>query len=307
MSRFGAITMTLALLMWAISLIMFINYSKTVQARFQEKRLEQAMNYATDAAVDIMIETSVDVGLDYADYERAYSKPDAALEGFLDLFCKNYGMSINEANLSLIKSEYLKMFCLAAFDGYYLAEPYVINDAGARDLIFSLKQPYIYTSPAGVGYALTIDNKDAKVVDGQLIKKVNSPLSDEEKRRVINALVSDAVTEAIQRAREGNLTNIVSLPTNLTDMRRTNPIDGITVLAYVSDMDIGSNQKAEILGIGGARVSHAEYCACYMRNGMKMYSYVESVPTGVNVIATYEKAEEAAENGYYFDLTTVSY
>lgn len=306
MSRFVSLAVPFVILIWVGSLVLFMKYSQTIIQQNEERRLEYAVNYAVDAAVDAMLEETSDLGLDYAEYEGMNARPDVAMQTFLDLFCKNYGFALTESNYQFIKTNYLGAFVVAVYDGYYVGEPYKINDAGAHDFIFSMKQPYLYSAADGKIYALNLSHVDAKVYDGLAIRKTVADISVAEQKRIINAAVSDAMTDAVWRTREGNLSGIINIPSELTTITNTNPIESVTVMAYVSDVDVGFGEKAEVLGVGGARVAHADYCSAYIKDGVRMYSYAADTPEGVVVIATYESPELAATAGYYFDISTLS-
>lgn len=306
MSRFASFVMPFVILIWAGSLILFLQYSQTIIQQNEEKKLQYAVNYAIDASVDAMIESTSDLGLDYSEYEYMNARPDIALQMFLDVFCKNYGFALTEANYQLIKSNYLSAFVVAVYDGYYVGEPYQINDSGAYDFVFSMKQPYLYDSGDGKLYSLNLSHEDAKCYDGLTIRKVTAPISEIEQKRIINAAVSDAMTETVWRTKEGNVSGIINIPSELTTITNANPIDNITVLAYVSNVDIGFGEKTEVLSVGGSRIVHADYCAAYVKDGSKLYCYVSDAPAGVEIIATYESPQLAAEAGYYFDISTLS-
>lgn len=305
MSRFSSIVVPFILLIWVGSLVVFMRYSQTIIQKNEERKLEYAVNYATDAAVDAMVESTSDLGLDYTEYEKMNARPDVAMDMFLDIFCKNYGFALTESNYQFIKTNYLSAFAVAVYDGYYVAEPYQINASGARDFVFSMKQPYIYDPGDGKVYALNLSKEDAKMYDGLAIRKVAAPITKAEQRRIINASVTDTFTETIWRTREGNISGVINIPSELTSITNTNPIESITVLAYVSNVEVGFGEKTEVLGVGGARIAHADYCAAYVRDGVRLYCYSEDAPTDVSVIATYTSPQDAAEAGYYFDVSTL--
>lgn len=306
MSKFASFTVPFILLIWIGSLVLFMKYSQTVIQQNEERRLEYAVNYAVDAAIESMLEGTSDLGLDYADYEGMNARPDVAMQTFLDLFCKNYGFALTESNYQFIKTNYLGAFVVAVYDGYYVGKPYRINEAGAYDFIFSMKQPYLYEADDGKIYALNLSHVDAKVYDGLAIRKTIVTLPEAEQKRIINASVSDALTETVWGTREGNLTGVINIPSELTAITNSNPIESVTVMVYVSDVDVGFGEKAEVLGVGGARVAHADYCSAYIKDGIRMYSYAADTPQDAVVIATYESPELAALAGCYFDISTLS-
>lgn len=305
MSKFNVLILPFAIFIWAGSIVLFMAYSQTMYQQVQEKKLEYASNYSVDAAVDTLLESTADLGLDYADYESVAVSPDTALKTFIQIFCKNYGMSLSEENYARIKNDYLSAFVVAMYDGYYIGKPQVINASGARDIIFSLKQPYLYEAEDGKLYALNLGKTDAKCYDKLTISKVDAPISETEQKIIINSRVSDALASTVYEIKEGNVQSTVYVPTDLTNLTTTNPVDRVTVMAYVSNPDLSYGEITETLGIGGARITHTSYCVCYIKDGIPSYCYAENVPEGVNVIATYENAVLAAQHGYYFDISTL--
>lgn len=305
MSKFNVLLLPFAILIWAGSIVLFLSYSQTEYQQVQEKKLEYASNYSVDAAVDVLIESTADLGLDYGDYESVAVSPEISLKTFLQIFCKNYGMSLSEENYSRIKNDYLSAFIVAMYDGYYIGKPQVINSSGAIDILFSLKQPYLYKSEDGKLYALNLGKVDARCYDGLTISRVSAPISEIEQKIVINSNVSDALASTVFEVKEGNMQSTIYVPIDLTNLTTTNPIDKVTVMSYVSNPDVGSGELTETLGIGGARIRHTSYCACYIKEGVRLYCYAEDVPEGVVVISTYETPVLAAQNGYYFDITTL--
>lgn len=306
MSRFLILAAPFAILVWSVFIVVFVQYSQTEYQQVQERRAEYAVNYSVDAAVDVMVESTADLGMDYADYERITVGPDVALSTFVDVFCKNYGMSLSAGNRAAIKCDYITAFVVAMYDGYYIATPQVINDSGVTDLIFSVKQPYLYQAPTGEVYALNLGKVDAKEFSGTTIRKVDAPITKDEQKFAINAAVTDAFMSAIYEVKGGNIHNVVYLPTEVTNISTTNPVDKITVMAYVADINAGYGGLVEVLGIGGAQVAHTDYCVCYERDGEKLYCYASNLPEGMTVIAFYETPILAAQHGYYFDITTLS-
>lgn len=304
MSKFNLLVIPFALIIWITTTLMFVQYSRDEYTKLQEKRLEIAVNYCVDAAVDEIVRSTADLGMDYTDYEKIRTDPQVALDMFCLMYCKNYELAATQENFTLIKGDFLPAFIVAAYDGYYIGEPQIINNSGARDLIFSLKQPYLYRSNSNI-YALNLGYKDSKCFNGSSIMKVDAPVNEMEQRRVINSAVSDLLMQTIYKQKEGDIHSTVYIPSAMSDIVVTNPIDRITVMAYVTGIEAGYGQVLEVFGIGGARITHAQHVGCYVKDGVKLYTFVEQLPENVKVIDTYENPTIAAQKGYYFDLTSI--
>jgi hypothetical protein len=305
MNKFNILTVPFALIILIYTTLSFIQYGRDTYQELQEQRLEHTVNYAVDAAVDELVLGTADLGMDYADYERINASPDVAMESFCRIFCKNYNMSLSKENYTTVKTEYLPAFLVATYDGYYIAEPIKINSSGAHDAIFSMKQPYLYQTDDGSYYALNLGLKDARMFDGASISKTDAPIDETAQKAQINNRISDALMAVIYRQKEGNMHSAVYVPSSMTRIVTTNPVDRVTVMAYVSGIDAGYGELMEVFGIGGARVTHAKHVACYMKDGVPTYTYTEKTPSGVNVIITYESPTIAAQHGYYFDTSTL--
>ena len=135
--------------------------------------------------------------------------------------------------------------------------------------------------------------------------KVDAPVNEMEQRRVINSAVSDLLMQTVYKQKEGDIHSTIYIPSAMSNIVVTNPIDRITVMAYVTGIEAGYGQVLEVFGIGGARITHARHVACYIKNGTKLYTFVDQIPEDITVIDTYENPILAAQKGYYFDLTSI--
>lgn len=300
MDKFKVLALPVAVIVWIGMNLLFIEYGRDVYQDLQERRLDIVVNYAVDAAVDEIVDNSTDLGMDYVDQEKVVVEPDIALDTFCTLFLKSYGMSLSDENYSLVKTEYLPVFAVCAYDGYYIGQPTKINDGGAMDAIFSVKQPYMYKDGKKM-YALNLGLRDAKLFDEHSISKVKAPITDLEQKIIINNNVSDALMETVYKQKEGSMFSTIYIPTGMSDITRTNPIDRITVFTYLTNIDVGFGNAIETFGVGGARITKADNVGCYIKNGMKMYTFVENIPAGTDIIEMFETPIQAAEHGYYVD------
>ena len=91
-----------------------------------------------------MVQQSTDLKLDYADFEYCTVNPEIALQIYCEVLLQNLGYAVTDENVQMIKTTNTPCFIVAAYDGYYVGKPTVINNVGARDLLFSEKKPYSY-------------------------------------------------------------------------------------------------------------------------------------------------------------------
>lgn len=301
MKKFIIIIAPITVVIWLGMNMLFLNYCRDQYNEIQKKRLDIVVNYASDAAVDELVINTADLDLDYADFERMAVEPSIALDMFSTVFLKSYGMSMSRENYIDVKTNYIPMFLVASYDGYYVGEPTKINTSGAHDAIFSIKQPYLYRDGSKT-YALNLGLTDAKLYDNDSLQKVEAPLSREDQREIINSNVSDAIMNTVYKQTDENMLATLYVPSKMSTIARTNPIDNVTVMAYVTGLNTGYGGVLDSFGIGGSRVTHENFVGCYIKDGVKYYSYMSKIPSTVDVLVTYENPIIAAENGYYFDL-----
>lgn len=301
MNKFKMILFPVAMFIWISTLLLFITYSQDSYELLQEKHLNLVVNYATDAAVNALVESTTDLGLDHTKGKYIKSDPDSALQMFCVTFLKNYGKGITTGNMSLVKSVYLKTFCVAVYDGYYIAEPTMFNSSGGYDMIFGMKQPYLYQE-ADDYYALNLGLETATKFSDTAITKVEFLLPKNKQMSIINNCVSDDLMSTIYEQENFAMNETIYLPTGLTNITRTNPIENVTVLAYISDVDVGVGKQIKAFGIGGARVTQERFVACYQKEGKKYYTYTSNVTEEMVIDEVVENPKRAAEKGYMYDL-----
>ena len=102
--------------------MLFLTYTqffKLENQALEDWRLKQVVNNCTDSAIEELLEAS-DLGMDYADWGRFNADPDLALDDYLTTFLLNYNMPITESNKEVVKTNFIKAFCVAGYDGYYI-------------------------------------------------------------------------------------------------------------------------------------------------------------------------------------------
>lgn len=277
----------------------------------EEFRLRKAVNYCIDAATAEMLETG-DLGMDYANWGKISINPDLAVEAFANTFCINYGMQTNQQNRDLVQMAYTKLFCVCAYDGYYVYEPKKVNDEGDTLFISTPKLPYIYKD-GGNTYALNLGLTDCwRFSSSNKISKIKSPINEKSILREINKRISDDLAYRLDQQYEHGWSKSLYIPYELTSVGVTNSINRPSVLAFIDNVDIVSAKNISAFGVGGAHVTQNRSVAAYRRNGKKYYAYADLLPqdvfTATNPDGTktfieemYMTCQDAAEAGYYHD------
>lgn len=277
-----------------------------------ERKMDIVVNYATDAAVADLIERSNSIKTTYdVTSKKLAVSPEIALDSFINIYLRSYNMSNSEANRAYVRQELLKSFCVVDYDGYYIASLEQITASPVtKDLVFSIKQPYIYAPAdhANVRYALNLDLvSGVRFIDGEsTLTRVVVPISSTQQKQVINSVVTKAIMGQITKSQMLTLNETFFLPESLTALERTNPIEGVTVLAYILQGNVQSRRNLSAFAIGGTKIREVRPVLAYVNAlGQKVYAYASNAPAGTVPIEIFTSYDEAARAGYSFDLTTI--
>ncbi|MCM1441698.1 MAG: hypothetical protein NC131_21185 [Roseburia sp.] len=309
--------------------MLFLTYVRFFQLETQaleDWRLKQVVNNCTDSAIEELLEAS-DLGMDYADWGRFNADPDLALDDYLTTFLLNYNMPITESNKEIIKTNFIKAFCVAGYDGYYIYDHRRVPDekgmkiggkyGSTYALVGSPKLPYLYRDYTKgdryVTYALNMGYQRCYKLTDATITMATNPLGKAETMRLINNRISDDLMERVDRAYENGWLESVYIPSSLANISSTQPIESPTVLCFMDDVDLTSVLPVNAFGIGGSRARVARpvsgYKRMYQGRMTKFYSYHDLLPStfadGSSIEAAIEQVfmspEEAAEAGYQHD------
>lgn len=169
MNRGFGFILSVPILFIAILLMLLVHNVQQEQMQLEEYVLKFAIDYSTDAAVEEMLSMS-HLGQDYADQGRTNADPEVALTTFINLMCVNYDLPLTEKSKMQIESGYISVFCVAAYNGYYMYTP-TEDSEGGWYLQGSQKIPYAYE----VGdkyYALNTGGDSVHLLqDGHLTKE----------------------------------------------------------------------------------------------------------------------------------------
>jgi len=100
-----------------------------------------------------------------------------------------------------------------------------------------------------------------------------------------------------------------NIPSGISRLVNTNPIEGITVLAQVSGVRVSTNKENQAFSVGGSKLTTANFVAAYTRGGIKYYVEVSKLTSAAKhvypidgSVKVYLTAQEAAEAGYSYDI-----
>ena len=291
--------------------MLFSTYTVDYSNKFEEKRLQIAVNYAVDGATKEMKENSTDLGQDYESIARLNVDPSVAFDTFSVIMCKNYGIPCNSTNQQSFMVDYCPVFVVATYDGYYYLSKEKINSSGVENMIFSPKMPYIKEHEENgekflYSYNLTLTSALKIDKNGGVYKDYTPPLSRKEQSDLINSTVSDVMnTLLLEQADPNNIRGEFYIPSEFTTIRSTNPITNTTVLAYIDNFDVPNfGTDLQSFGIGGSEIKQKKVVVGFIievdGEYEKYYAYSDRLPEGAISIETYDSQEDAAADGYYY-------
>lgn len=310
-----------AILYLAICLGSDAVYQSKELKEIEQLKLSRAVNYCSDGAADAMLDTD-DLGTDYKDLGGVKVNPQIALTTFTDLFMLNYGMSVNEENRQYVMMNFMPTFCVAGYDGYYIArhnKSYSDANGSSYDLAFEPKLPYTYKPNAASTdyYALNMGGINCTRVQGNTMTNltVRPPglTSKEDVIGQINSTLTSAIGYAIQEEqKEANdeWSNNFFLPSNLTTYTGVQPVSGPSVMALLQNVDLTTGKKVSAFSIAGSRINIERMVAGYLRDAgdsvnRKYYTYVDKLPPGItkdNATDMFTNILDAAKAGYRCDM-----
>lgn len=305
MDRFKALALPISMLFWILTTLLFVDYQKDSTSEFRRLVLDTNINYAVEAAVSDMIDDSTDLMVDHGYFEYVAFDPDTALESFCSMYLESRGMIDSEENRAWVTATYCKAFLVAVYDGYYVGKPATVNASWANDILFSMKQPYMYKD-GDTYYSFNLSFKSCRRLRNGLLENIEVPtqFTEQDIKTLINSSISDALTAAVGESMQWHNTETIFVPSGFTDINTTNPIDTTTVLVYMSGLPAGFGRTTDSFAVGGARVQHERFVGCYLKDGVKMYQYTDLLDDSYDIIETFSSPDEAAEHGYEFDIST---
>lgn len=130
----------------------------------------------------------------------------------------------------------------------------------------------------------------------------------QDRDRCVNDTLTYACNAALYAALEGNMEKEWFLPSTFSEWSQNRPVTSPSVLVYINRNNTSSVYDVSTFGIGGAKIDEATFFICYKNEqGDKVYTYATNrakvEARGLTVLYTATSMEDAAKNGYYYDLT----
>lgn len=328
----------LAIIFLGTILINIPNYLRKELSDIERLKLQYAMNLCSDAAIEEIMGIS-SLETDYGDYSYSSTDPQLALDTFIDLFCFNYGMSLNDNNRTLIRTSYIPAFCVATFDGFYIALPTKVSSVD-YDLQFSMKYPYTYrgierdssgnpkldnnNNPIPVTYSMNIGaeycykiyQEKSGITNLQRVSSLpfKEPINPLEKATVkltrfdilllINKLITDSLSYSLQE-NGVNYGQSFYIPNQLGKLYRTNPVDGVSLITIIDNLDLTTSEPINGFTVAGTKLQKSNYYVAYTNSkGERVYCLASRYPgklTDSRIEGIFPNPQKAAEAGYYYD------
>ena len=319
-----------AVLFLFFMLVTLHNDIKANERLFQSLRLSAAVDYATEGAFLMSLETG-DLGLSYQDMRNVIINPDNTLETFKYILALSYDMGISRETIRMLDN-YITSAVLAVNDGYYIAE--LVEDdkenhdgsGGIYVLKWGLKKPYVIRyngsgqeDPNGhryVAYSLVSENwvymeqsGNTLIQDSgdrfiQLIGKRGIFPSRERILAKANELISNDINFVIQERnkiydRIGNR-DFVYLPSSVTSSG-INEVSRPSLLVTLAGVDFAGPEKLEAHSVGGFTIADKVRVIAFRENGQKYYAYEGQIPPNAPIVIDrfFNTIDEAALQGYH--------
>lgn len=296
MGRSFALVLVAPALFLILSWLNILGLIQEDELLMNELLLAVSVDYAVDAATEEMLAASTIVS-----GTEIEVNPDVAKSVFLSLMCLNYDLPTTQQAFMELETSYLPVFCVAAYDGYYLYTPTVASDGGVY-LQCSLKQPYSYWV-GDTYYALNLGGETTyKLYDGALasVTLVGQGITANDVATIVNTTLSDVLMEAFQE-QTGRSNEFVYIPTQMTTLAQTSAVEGPAVLAFVDNWDFRGTSAVSSFSVGGAQLTEVRQVAAYTTADGLFYTYVDLLPITVTADRLFTSEKEAAQAGYSCD------
>ena len=336
--RFSIITSLYCVLLMVICFTAFSMRQNEVLYETEQRRQDIQSDYATDAAVLLMLYETPDLGLDYSELSNIMVDPQVALDTFEAVMIRGLGWSDEEYTREYFEDSYMPFFIVCAYDGYYV---YGVVREQAGDTFKSTIYPKIW-SPK-IPYAETVKNgsktfinmynlgtdtynvydyetntfKSMYYKDGQHGSKAgaNNATTTDMKVAVANQL-TEACQKSLIAAKGDVVEESIIIPSSFSEWSSNRPVEYPTVLAYVNAITGNTKYEHATFAIGGSRIQEGNYYIAYVKNYTDVNGVAHSVKSytsaiyrdvvenelGYKVDKVFTSQTDAALSGYYYDL-----
>lgn len=283
MKTWSAIFNLIAVIIIAIMIISIHKMEETNRRQFEQIRLSQAVDYATEAAFRSCLSTD-SIGTDYYNdgLKEVELNPAMVLPTFLNVLAMSYDLSPSDDNLMKIEQSLATGF-LCTVDGYYILEetemdtnPYDFQIGGEYRLNWGVKRPFIvYTQENGVNRLFAVNLVGEKSIEyvpegrdtsliGENISEpivnwdsyVGTGLTREIVKKSISQLLTDDINYAIHRRNLVGVNeriNTFFVPSS-ESMTAINNVESPALALIFEDSTFLNGYNMDVVSIGGVRV-----------------------------------------------------
>lgn len=266
----------------------YVAYQDKAQMENELIRLNRAIDFASDAAVEAAI------GMDNVNPRDADINPQNLSATFFTLMLKSLNMSDTLENRLVMYSR-TPVMIFVAYDGMYVGRP--SNAGGQMDFAWSVKIPWSYVN-SGRYYALTLDNDNVK----SLIP--NSPDSfltvhgpSDYKERIVGKLI-DAVSMTIYGASDGASLKYF-IPSTTSMAQDLQGLDGLALIVIMQNVDFNTRKPLNTFSVSTTQIKELEkiwgYSGYYALEGQWLSSGQTFNPDTMQIFSS---PRDAADAGY---------
>lgn len=327
--KFSTLTLIYLILLDSFIFYAFSIRQNEVLYEFEQRQQDIQVNYAVDAATQLMLANTNDIYLDYKDMQSIYVDPEVALETYKGVMVRYYGWSDEPLTRDYFEDNYMPFFIVAAYDGYYVygtVQDQEVTKLKSGQTVANVTYPKMWTPKIPYAEAnwdaehptIYMYSLGGEVYDTYSYRNGtyhnNIPYSTgsgygtkANAARVIATTLTEACNKALVAGKAEIGDTQIIIPFSFSEWSKNRPVSYPTVLTYL-DADSGDvgHYSTVTFAIGGSQIDIAQYYICYTVNGTKRYTWAENreqvLASGASIEKMYMSPYDCAEDGYYFDL-----
>lgn len=318
MKVWSAIYNVFAVMILIMFSMAYLNVSKVSQRDFDQARLNQAVEFSTEATFRSALAVE-DINVDYTNSDVVSINTGDSLDIFESLMCMNYDLSVSDNNKKLIEQS-IASIVLTGNDGFYITQS-AQDDTTPGDSVkgmeyslkWSIKMPYLMRDGNNT-YALNIGREAyTSISDSGIFEIPTSPgypsgITKDKALEVANAQIQKVITKEIELKNINNerFNYNFQLP-SVTNKNGVNPIDGAGILVLIQGADYVSSEKMNAISVSGyktiKKINVIAFTETIDGTDRKYYCYQGQMdPTDIGsryrVNNYYNNIIDAAKDGY---------
>lgn len=279
----------LAAIMFTASLFgVYVTYQDKAQMEGELIRLNRAIDFASDGAVEAAME------MDNVNPKDADINPKNLSDTFFSLMLKSFNMSDTTENRLVMYSR-TPVMIFVAYDGMYVGRPSFAS--GQMEYAWSVKIPWSYVG-GGRYYALTLDNENVKNLvpnSADSFRTGNGPT--DYKERIVSKLI-DAISMTIYGASDGASLKYF-IPSTTTMAQNLQGLDGLALIVIMQNVDFNTRKPLNTFSVSTTQIKEIEkiwgYSGYYAYESQWLASGQTFIPDTMQIFSS---AREAADSGY---------